>query len=743
MPPSRRQPVSGAVCTLIENGLRKKENRLSIVFLMLSAGIIVAAVELGVSLAPSLLNAEATSVQGRLLQSVITLLIFWPLLHFLIYIPLQRHIRSSEEGFRSIFRLAGAGMNTFDPQGRFLQVNPALCALLGYTEEELLKLDVKAVTAPEDREATARVLAEVRSGKRQGYEYEKRFIRKDGSIIWAHVTTVWLFGAQGKPLYAIGLVTDITARKEAERELKRAKESAERANQAKSAFLANMSHEIRTPLNGVLGMTEHVLGTDLRPEQRECLEMSLNSARSLLRLLNDILDFSRLEAGKFTLRPAPFNLEELCDDAMKGFAVLAHEKGLTLSLTLEPDLPTALVGDSARVRQIVLNLLANAVKFTETGEVKLRVALAEPVSGRNARVLFSVSDTGIGIPAKDQAAIFESFVQVDPSQTRRHGGSGLGLTICREIVTLMGGRIWVESEPDKGSTFSFTIPFALQRTDGAAPPTRSDAKGESRIAPPLHHLRILLAEDDTVNQQLTRRILQGRGHRVEVVVNGKETLRRLAQEPFDLVLMDLQMPVMDGMEAVRRIRAGSDGVLNTRIPVLALTAHALPEVMDECLAAGMNGCLTKPIDLRRFVSSVEGLQIPPPAKEAPPPAPAIDVQDVLQRFGGDRQGCRMIWSVFLEDAPKQVEQIEAMIRQNDTAVVRAAHRFKGAASAVGAPALQHAALALERGASDGAEAESLQSLFAALQQEMVRVAQQLETLIQSDKEDTIDENAHS
>jgi signal transduction histidine kinase len=403
------------------------------------------------------------------------------------------------------------------------------------------------------------------------------------------------------------LTAEIRERERAEAEMLRAVEAAQAASRTKSEFLANVSHEIRTPLNGIIGMTELVLETDLTPEQRGDLDMVKTSADTLLRIINDILDFSKIEAGRLGLEPIEFNLRECLKGVMKMLAPRADQKGLELAFDMLPGLPEILLGDPARLQQVMTNLVGNAIKFTEKGEVVIRVA-SEPQQGDRMRLRFSVADTGVGIPAGKQRLIFEPFTQADGSTARRYGGTGLGLSISSRLVEMMGGRIWVESEVGKGSTFHFTVDLGVPAADRARPqPAELGAlEGTQALGPPSSGRRILLAEDNPVNQKLAARTLEKRGHTVVVVADGHEALAALDKDPtFDLVFMDVQMPGLDGFEVTKALRE-KEKTTGKHLRIVAMTAHAMKGDRERCLAAGMDDYIAKPIHFKELIQAAEG-----------------------------------------------------------------------------------------------------------------------------------------
>jgi len=501
-------------------------------------------------------------------------------------------------------------------------------------------------------------------------------------------------------------------------DLRAAKEEADRANRAKSDFLAGMSHEIRTPLNAVLGLADLLLASRLEAEQVDYLETIRDSARHLLTVVGDILDLSKIEARRMDLEDIDFDVSGVLRSTVKTFGTMAAKKGLWLNLDMSPSVPRHLRGDPNRLRQIIINLVGNALKFTESGGVTIRVAHAEPATKAKVVLRFEVTDTGIGLPLQQSATLFNKFRQADASTARKYGGTGLGLAISRQLVELMGGSIEVTSAPNKGSNFRFTAAFAPGRPTlkaACAAPAPAD-RAQADRAPAY----ILLAEDNPVNVKLAGAHLQKLGYRLSVAQSGIQALEALARERFDLVLMDVEMPGMDGVTASGIIRTGGPAgrpVLDPDVPIVAVTAHASPEVRRRCLEAGMDEYLTKPINFAELATIIQRL-LPSQGKTPPTPAPAatpppvgpadmpphsvLDTRAAMDRLGIDPAGYAPILAVSAREIDKRLELCRtALAEGNLSDLALHAHTLKSTTSTIGAVQGAHYARSLEHAADAG------------------------------------------
>ena len=636
--------------------------------------------------------------------------------------------------FASVARFVPDAVLTISPEGLITSWNPGAERLFGYTSDEVIGQSVEAAI-PGDREGERERLAATLGSGQPIENLETRRLRKDGSPVDLLVSASAIRTLPGRiDGYAV-IARDNTERKRLHEELRRARDLAVEAAQTRAEFLANMSHEIRTPLNAIIGMAELLQLTDLSREQRERAAVIESSSKLLLAIVNDILDFTKLSAGRVVLERIPFDLNELAKTTVDAFAEAAAQKDIALELHLGGDLPARIKGDPNRLRQILNNLISNAIKFTSDGSVSVRIDPVTDASHQRA-IRFQVADTGIGIAHEVQARLFEPFVQAESSTARRYGGTGLGLVISAQLARQMGGEIELESEPGRGATFSFTARFEevsagdeAREQEAAAAGTpvapdgsiAADQNGREYRAPsPL--FRVLVVEDNPVNRELAAEQLRVLGYRSDIVGDARSALDALAHQPYDLVLMDCELPVMDGYEATREIRRREAGERHTII--VAMTAHATREQRERCLAAGMDDYLSKPVRLQTLAATLatwsrrwaDGETTPVEAAsdkannstqddQELDAATIAELQDLSEATGDDV--LRNLVEAFLSELPLRVAALESALQAEDLhALARAAHAMR---SAAGLGAIRYANLcaAVERHAIGGERSEAL------------------------------------
>ena len=629
-----------------------------------------------------------------------------------------RELERTSEDYRQIFENAHDAILILRPEDeQVLNVNRRACEVYGFTREEFLQLSLKSVS-----ENVARGEVQIRETLERGVynKFDSVQLRKDGSRMFLEINASAIEYEGQRAILSIN--RDVTERRRAE-EMRLAKEAAERAAQAKTQFLANMSHEIRTPMAGILGLSSLLLKTDLDERQAEYVRLVQSSAGSLLQVIDDILDFSKIEAGKLALEDVAFDLRTLLCEVVELLRLSALAKGTALDLEVAEDLPSWVRGDPGRLRQVLLNVVGNAVKFTAEGSVGVRARTT--ISGR---VHIQVQDTGIGIPVEAQGRLFELFSQADDSTSRRFGGTGLGLAISKRIVEAMGGEIGVESTPGKGSTFWITVSL------GSA---ASPAEVERQAGLPARPRRILTAEDNPISQLVITEHLKALGHEVTGVGNGLEALAAVESRTYDLVLMDCQMPHLDGYEATRRIRQLPDAA--GRIPIIALTAHAIREELEKCLAAGMNDYITKPFREEVLRRKLElWLDGGPKAgreagSELPEPEKAFDERqlETLRTLGRESGPDFLPKLVEQFRSEPYLEKLRAMLDRGDRyAFQDCVHALKGSSALLGATRLFLLCAHLELNALVEPREECLDHL-AKIEAEYYRVLRQLPTALQT------------
>ncbi|MEG3640545.1 ATP-binding protein [Magnetococcus sp. PR-3] len=524
----------------------------------------------------------------------------------------QHQLRRSKEKYRRLIDNISGGffLYSHDTQGFFTFVSPSIESVLGYEQDAFLThFSTNMPQSPINDQAQQFMAMSLRGEKPPPYQLEVYHKNRDVHLL--EVVEVPVMDGGQRVISIDGIARDITHRRHME-EAQRDKEIAEAANRTKSEFLAIMSHEIRTPLNGVLGMLEQLNRTRLDEQQSRQVRMIGHAATVLRALLTDILDISKMEAGQLVLDLLPCNLREIAQAAQQTFLSKAEEKGVALRVTWDTSLPPAVIGDSVRMQQILLNLISNAVKFTEQGEIVLSMYSQEISDSTKHMVHFQVTDSGIGIPEQEMPRLFDPFTQADGSLSRAHGGAGLGLAICKKLAQAMDGDVTAESQRGIGSTFHFWLP--LQAVDHT---TTEQQQPTPMPIIPTTSLSILLVEDDFINQQVAQEILQSAGHQVTVVGNGQEALDHYAQQAFDLILMDLRMPIMDGLQATQSIR-NREQKKDTHIPIIGLTADVLSSTLERCRQVGMDDVMAKPVSSSEVQKLMEKLSSVKPPKSANP-----------------------------------------------------------------------------------------------------------------------------
>lgn len=644
---------------------------------------------------------------------------------------------------KAIVDTAADGIITIDQQGKIMLFNPAAEVIFGYSTEELLDTKINRLM-PEPHSSLHDQYLQNYLNSGEGPILNERVevvaLRRDGSTFPLALTISPMEIGGEKRFTAI--CRDISSQKEAEEALVSARKAAEAASQAKSAFLANMSHEIRTPMNAVIGLSHICLQTELTPKQRDYLEKVHNSAHSLLGILNDILDLSKIESGRLEVEEISFNLDEVLGRLHTIVDTKIEAKPLQFKLDRAPEVPSNLLGDPLRLGQVLTNLVGNAVKFTEQGEIAVELAVVAE-NEQEISLTFTVWDSGIGMTPEQRARLFRPFSQADTSTTRKYGGTGLGLAITRQLVELMGGEIRVESEPGQGSSFIFTLPF---KKDSAISPAIAAPFHSAQAAAKLSGAHLLLAEDDEVNRLVARELLAQVGIRLTTVEDGAQALEYLEQEEVDGVLLDLQMPVMDGITAAGKIR---EQAKFKDLPIIAMTANAMAEDLQRCQQAGMNDHIGKPIEPDEMVATLSKWitparpqpmppqsltpvdkpgeagastpDTPPPAAEPPvelPQLPGVRVAESVRRLNNDPALYYNILTRLRDDQAQVVDQLRQLLSHGDQQQAkRLAHTLKGLAGTIGAGTIETSAAKLEQQITQGLN-DDWETLLYSLDQEL-------------------------
>ena len=666
---------------------------------------------------------------------------------------MEQALRLEEVRLKNALEGANAGLWDYSATTGEFFTGDIWSTMLGYTPEEL---DEKyghcferwsELVHPDDLPGALDTVEKYTNGETDTYKSEFRMRTADGRWKWIlDVGKATERDTAGRGTRFVGVQLDIDDTKRLQEEILVAKEKAEEATKAKSDFLANMSHEIRTPMNAIIGMSHLALKTDLTPKQQDYIGKVQSSSNALLGIISDILDFSKIEAGKLDMESIPFHLEDVFDNLANLVGLKAKEKGLKFLFDVHNEVPTGLIGDPLRLGQILVNLGNNAVKFTEKGQIVVGVSPVA-VTDEKAELQFSVQDSGIGLTEEQRGKLFQAFSQADTSTTRKYGGTGLGLTISKKLTEMMDGKIWVESEPGVGSTFIFTAVFGRHSEKREEVST---SKGDVQGLENIRGARILLAEDNEINQQVAQEILEQASLVVEIANNGVEAVEMAQKNPYDIILMDIQMPEMNGFEATREIRNWEEEEQfrnpqsAIRIPIVAMTAHAMAGDRQKSIEGGMNDHVTKPIDPDQLFSALvkwiePGEREVPEAFEAkvkeksedeilPKELPGISIKSGLKKVGGNKKLYRKLLGKFLDSNKEVVNEIKTTLAAGDTeTAARLAHTVKGVSGNLGAEELFPVAGELEKAIKQG-ETDSLDSLLDSFESHLNMVLGGIEVL---------------
>ncbi len=619
----------------------------------------------------------------------------------------EQNLRIREEKYRNIIANMRLGLLEVDNDEIISFANQSFCDMSGYTSEELIGRKASDLFAKDEQ---AKILEQKNELRRQGHSdaYEIALQDKSGEPKWWLISGAPHYNDKGELIGSIGIHLDITKQKKLEYDLMDAKLQAEKSAQAKETFLANMSHEIRTPMNAIMGMSQQLNKTELNDRQAMFLDAIHNSAEHLLVIINDILDISKIEAGKLNIEHIGFNMAATITGAVQVMQHKAEEKGLILQASFEENISPVLIGDPYRFKQVLLNMLSNAVKFTEKGSVKIHCSL-QGATGDSQLLRITVTDTGIGMDETFMGQLFTKFSQEDDSIARKYGGTGLGMSISKKLIELMDGTIEVSSKKNEGTSISFILPF-IKGEEKDMP-----GKIEMSVDPSiLNGSRILLVEDNEMNRLVAVTVLEQYGVALTEAVNGEEAINLLKKENFDLVLMDVQMPVMNGIAATHIIRQQ----ISKTLPIIALTANAIKGENDKCLAAGMNDYVSKPFEeevLVRAIGALLGKEIilrPVQKNIQETKEDLFDLAGIRKLSGGDEQFVAKIISMFIKAAPASVTEMKTALQKNDVEKVKAvAHRLKPGIDSLGIATLGTRIREIEAFSGSEASTAALQKLI--------------------------------